>query len=198
MLGNAAGGLTAAEERYEELREAASGHEELGLLSKESNEAAERHEAAIAEARRLAEELEDVSGGEDLEKRERELREEEKKLRELAANHRGRANANEREAKNVDKAREAIDSGAEDHCPTCHRGFESGEQEEISDTLSRQAAPSGVWPPARPRRPRSSPAPPTTAEKKLQKVSTKIGRWRGDRETHSSAPRTAPPRGSKP
>ena len=83
----------------------------------------------------LAEELEDVSGGEDLEKREQGLREEAKKLREMAANHRGRANANEREAKNVDKAREAIVSGAEDHCPTCHRGFESGEQEEISDTL---------------------------------------------------------------
>ena len=40
----------------------------------------------------------------------------------------------------MDKAREAIVSGAENHCPTCHRGFESGEQEEISDTLYRQAA----------------------------------------------------------
>ncbi len=40
----------------------------------------------------------------------------------------------------MDKAREAIDSGAEEHCPTCHREFESGEQAEISDTLRRQAA----------------------------------------------------------
>ncbi len=71
---------------------------------------------------------------------ERELREEEEKLRELAAHHRGRANADEREAGNVDRAREAIDSGAEEHCPTCHREFESGEQAEISDTLRRQAA----------------------------------------------------------
>jgi hypothetical protein len=73
-------------------------------------------------------------------KAERELREEEEKLRELAAHHRGRANADEREARNVDKAREAIDSGAVEHCPTCRREFESGEQVEISDTLKRQAA----------------------------------------------------------
>jgi exonuclease SbcC len=178
VLGNAAEGLTAAEERYGELREAASGHEELGMLSKESNEAAERHEAAIAEARRLAEELDDVSGGEDLEKREQGLREEAKKLRELAANHRGRANANEREAKNVDKAREAIVSGAEDHCPTCHRGFESGEQEEISDTLYRQAASLRRLAARDTEEAGKFAGSANTAEQTLQKVSTKIGRWR--------------------
>lgn len=70
----------------------------------------------------------------------RELQEEEGKLRELASNHRGRATADEREAKNVDKAREAIDSGEEEHCPTCHRDFDHGEQEEITSTLKRQAA----------------------------------------------------------
>ncbi|HET9928817.1 MAG TPA: AAA family ATPase, partial [Rubrobacter sp.] len=85
VLGNAAEELTAAEERYEKLREAAAGYEELGLLSRESSEAAERHEVALTEARRLAEELDDLSGGEDLEKREEGLREEVEKLRELAA-----------------------------------------------------------------------------------------------------------------
>ena len=197
VLGNAAEGLTAAEERYGELREAASGHEELGLLSKESNEAAERHEAAIAEARRLAEELDDVSGGEDLEKREQGLREEAKKLRELAANHRGRANANEREAKNVEKAREAIVSGAEDHCPTCHRGFESGEQERSPTPCIVRRRPSGVWPPATPRRPASSPAPPTPRSRRSRRSRPRSAAG-GRSNSHSSAPRTAPPRGSKP
>src|SRR5215218_4720960 len=39
VLGNAAGELAVAEERYEALREAASGHVELGLVSKEEREA---------------------------------------------------------------------------------------------------------------------------------------------------------------
>jgi DNA repair protein SbcC/Rad50 len=177
-LGNAAKELTAAEERYEKLRETASGHEELGLLSRESSEAAERHEVALTEARRLAEELDDVSGGEDLEKREQGLREEVEKLRELAANHRGRANANEREAKNVDKAREAIVSGAENHCPTCHRGFESGEQEEISDTLYRQAASLRRLVARDTEEAGKLTGSADTAEQTLQKVSAKIGRWR--------------------
>ena len=178
VLGNAAEELTAAEERYEKLREAAAGHEELGLLSRESSEAAERHEVALTEARRLAEELDDLSGGEDLEKREEGLREEVEKLRELAANHRGRANANEREAKNVDKAREAIVSGAENHCPTCHRGFESGEQEEISDTLYRQAASLRRLAARDTEEAGKLTGSADTAEQTLQKVSTKIGRWR--------------------
>ncbi len=178
VLGDAAEELRAAQERYEELRETASGHEDLGLLAGEEREAAERYEAAVAEARRLAEELDDVSGGEDLEKRERELREEAEKLKELAANHRGRANANEREAKNVDKAREAIVSGAEDHCPTCHRGFESGEQEEISDTLYRQAASLRRLAARDTEEAGKFTDSADTAEQTLQKVSAKIGRWR--------------------
>ena len=46
----------------------------------------------------------------------------------------------EREAKNVDRVREAIDIGAEEHCTTCLREFESGEQAVVSDTLRRQAS----------------------------------------------------------
>ena len=183
VLGQAAGGLAVAEEHYEELREAASGYEELGLLVKEEREAAERHEAALAETRRLAEELDDVSGGEDLEIREQGLREEAKKLRELAANHRGRANANEREAKNIDKAREAIVSGAEDHCPTCHRGFESGEQEEISDTLYRQAASLRRLAARDTEEAGKFAGSANSTEQTLQKVSAKIGRWREIRQS---------------
>jgi DNA repair protein SbcC/Rad50 len=140
VLERAAGELERAETLHEELRRLAEDYEAYRVSEKAVREADESYQAAREEAAGLAEDLEDLSGGEDLEQAERELREEEDKLRELAAHHRGRANADEREAKNVDKAREAIDSGAEEHCPTCHREFESGEQAEISDTLKRQAA----------------------------------------------------------
>ncbi|MBA2713156.1 MAG: SMC family ATPase, partial [Rubrobacteraceae bacterium] len=178
VLGNAAGELAVAEEHYQELREAASGHEELGLLATEEREAKERHEAAVAEKQRLAEELDDASGGEDLEKRENSLREEAEKLKELAANHRGRANVNEREARNVDRAREAIVSGDEDQCPTCHRGFESGEQEEISDTLYRQAASLRRLAARDTEEAGKLVESANSTEQTLQKVSAKIGRWR--------------------
>ena len=182
VLEGAAGELLRAEERYEALRELASCYEAYRLAEEEVREARARHEEALAKSERLAEELEEISGGEDLEERERELREEEEKLREIAASHRGRASADEREAKNVDKAREAIESGAEDHCPTCHRTFEDGELFEISDTLSRQAAS------IRRRAAREteeaeklSSAAEATAEK-LQKVSARLDRWRELRE----------------
>ncbi|MDQ3910456.1 MAG: SMC family ATPase [Actinomycetota bacterium] len=170
--------LEGAGARYEDLRELGARHEAYQLAAAEEREVRERHEEARTEVDRLAEELEGLSGGEDLERRERELRAEEEKLREVAATHRGKANADEREAKNVDKAREAIDSGIEEHCPTCHRGFEDGERYEISDTLRRQAAA------IRRRAVRETAeaeklaaAAEKTAEK-LEKVSGKLGRWR--------------------
>jgi len=140
ILERAAGELEKAQARHEELRRLAEDHDSYTVAAETLREADKGYQTAREQAAGLAEELEDLSGGEDLERAERELREEEEKLRELAALHRGRANADEREAGNVDKAREAIDSGAEEHCPTCHREFESGEQAEISDTLRRQAA----------------------------------------------------------
>ena len=182
VLEEASGALARAEERYEKLRELAAAHEDFELLEKELRETEGRHEEARAEMRRLAEELEDLSGGEDLEKWERELRGEEEKLKELAATHRGRAAAGEREAKNVDKAREAIDSGAEDHCPTCHRGFEDGEQGEISDTLRRQAAALRRLAARENEEAEKLSAAAGAAEKKLQRVSEKLERWRGLRE----------------
>ena len=129
-----------AEARLEELRRLEADHTSRRLAADETTAAKERYEEAKNEEARLAEELEDFSGGEDLERAERTSREEEETLRELAAHHRGQATAAEREAKNVDKAREAIDSGADEHCPTCHRGFDSGERDDILDTLRRQAA----------------------------------------------------------
>jgi DNA repair protein SbcC/Rad50 len=187
VLEGAAGELSRAEELHEKLRELAAAHEDFELLEKDLREAGKRHEEAVAEAGRLAEDLDDVSGGEDLEKWERELREEEEKLKELAATHRGRANANEREAKNVDKAREAIDSGTEDHCPTCHRGFEDNEQVEISDTLRRQAAALRRLAARETEEAEKLSEAAATTERKLEGVSEKLGRWRELREALARA-----------
>ncbi|MGB3682819.1 MAG: SMC family ATPase, partial [Rubrobacteraceae bacterium] len=140
VLGQAAEALEKSETRLAELRDLAAVYEGYRVATDEVRAARGSHEEAQKEVERLSVKLEDLSGGEDLEERERGLRGEEEKLRELASNHRGRAAADEREAKNVDKAREAIDSGDEEHCPTCHRGFDDGEQEEITSTLKRQAA----------------------------------------------------------
>jgi exonuclease SbcC len=178
VLERASAQLVRAEEVYERLRELAATREDFELLEKDLHGAEARHEEALAEARRLAEEAEDVSGGEDLETWERELREEAKKLREIAASHRGRANANEREAKNVEKAREAIDSGAEDHCPTCHRGFDDGEQVEISDTLGRQAAALRRLATRENEEAEKLSEAANVTEKKLHTVSERLARWR--------------------
>ncbi|MEW6635797.1 MAG: SMC family ATPase [Actinomycetota bacterium] len=174
--------LKLAEERHERLKQLAADHEDLRLTEKDVREAEERHREALAETRRLAAELEDVSGGEDLEVWERELRGEEEKLREIAANHRGRAAAHEREAKNIDKAREAIESGAEEHCPTCHRGFEEGEQLEISDTLRRQAAALRRLAARDAEEAEKLSESAAATAKKLAKVSERLARWRELRE----------------
>jgi len=187
VLERAAGELTRAEKRHDELKELASDHADLGLLEEELRDATERHEEALAEARGLAEELEEISGGEDLEKWESELREEVEKLKEIAALHRGRATANEREAKNVDKAREAIDSGAEEHCPTCHRDFDEGEQVEISDTLRRQAAALRRLAARETEEAEKLAESAGATEKKLENVSGNLARWREARETLARA-----------
>jgi DNA repair protein SbcC/Rad50 len=182
VLDRAATELEQAEARYEELRRLAGDHDSYRLAAEGVREADELYREAREEAVGLAEELEDLSGGEDLERAERELREEEEKLRELAALHRGRANADEREARNVDKAREAIDSGAEEHCPTCHREFESGEQQEISDTLKRQAAAIRRRAERETEEATKLAASADKTAEKLKKITANLNRWRELRE----------------
>jgi exonuclease SbcC len=182
VLERAAGELERVEARHEELRRLAEDHEAYRVREKVVREAEESYRAARDEAAGLAEDLEDLSGGRDLERAERELREEEDKLRELAAHHRGRANADEREARNVDKAREAIDSGAEEHCPTCHREFESGEQAEISDTLKRQAAAIRRRASRETEEAEKLSASAEKTSEKLQGVTSNLNRWRELRE----------------
>ncbi|MDQ3375375.1 MAG: SMC family ATPase [Actinomycetota bacterium] len=187
VLEGVSGELEKAEARFEELRELSSRHKEIQAAAEEERAARQRYEETRDEARELQEETEDFSGGEDLERRERDLREEEEKLKEVAAHHRGRANADEREAKNVDKAREAIDSGAEDHCPTCHRGFEGGEQEEISDTLKRQAASLRRRAAAETAEAEKLAASAAETAGKLQRLKTKLDRWRALRDALARA-----------
>jgi exonuclease SbcC len=182
VLERASGELERAEARHEELRRLAEDHEANRAAGEAVREADESHRAAREEAAGLAEDLENLAGGEDLEQAERELREEEDKLRELAAHHRGRANADEREAKNVDKAREAIDSGAEEHCPTCHREFESGEQAEISDTLKRQAAAIRRRADRETEEAEKLSASAEKTGEKLERVTSNLNRWRELRE----------------
>jgi DNA repair protein SbcC/Rad50 len=182
VLRRATGELEKAEARREELRRLAEDHDAYKVSAKAVREADESYQVARAEAAGLAEDLEDLSGGEDLERAQRELREEEEKLRELAAHHRGRANADEREAKNIDKAREAIDSGAEEHCPTCHREFESGEQAEISDTLRRQAAAIRRRADRETEEAEKLAASARETGEKLERVTSNLNRWRELRE----------------
>jgi exonuclease SbcC len=179
--------LEVAEARHEDLRELAACHEAHQLAGERVREARERHAAALAEAGAHSEELEDLSGGEDLEARERELRAEEEKLRELAANHRGRAAADEREAANVDRAREAISAGEEDHCRTCHRPFEDGERDEISDTLKRQAAAIRRRAGRETDKAKDLASAADTAGEKLAKVSGRLSRWRELKEALARA-----------
>jgi DNA repair protein SbcC/Rad50 len=187
VLGRATGELERTEARHEELRRLREDHEAYRVSAKVLREADESYLAAREEAAGLAEDLEDLSGGEDLELAERELREEEDKLRELAAHHRGRAKADEREAGNVDKAREAIDSGAEEHCPTCHREFEGGEQAEISDTLRRQAAAIRRRAGREIEEAEKLAASADKTGEKLKKLTSNLNRWRELREARVRA-----------
>ena len=174
--------LERAEERLRELREVEAAHAEHRRGEDEVREARERCAEAQRECERLSEELQTLSAGEDLEARERELREEEEKLRELAAARRGAASANEREAKNVDRAREAIESGAEEHCPTCRREFEDGEFDEIVDTLNRQAAALRRLAAKATEEAEKHAGDADAAEERLQKIAARLDRWREVRE----------------
>ena len=187
VLGRSAEELGPTETRLGGLRELAAVREAYRKATEEVREVGGRCEEARKEVERLSMELEDLSGGEDLEERERGLRGEEEKLRELASNHRGRAAADEREAKNVDKAREAVDSGEEEHCPTCHRDFDHGEQEEISSTLKRQAAAIRRRAAREIEEADKFTASADTAAEKLQRVSEKLSGWRSLREEFSTA-----------
>ncbi len=183
VLEQAPEALQKAEGRYESLRKLEGDHTSRTQAADETTAAEERYKESKDEETRLVEELEDLSGGEDLERAERDLREGEEKLKQLAAHHRGQAKAAEREAANVEKAREAIDSGADEHCPTCQRGFDDEERDEILDTLRRQVASI-----RRRATQESEQAAQFTSEaeatnEKSRKLSRRLDRWRELRES---------------
>ena len=195
VLGLAAGELDSAEGRLSELERLREDHAALAEARAESERLRERHDAARREVERLDGEIEELSGGEDLEEREGSLRDEAEKLRELSANRRGTANSQEQEAKNVEKAREAIDRGAEEHCPTCHRPFDEGEQDEVLDSLTRQAA--AIRSRAEKTREEAArhAADAERADERLQRVTKRLKRWRELREELARARSTAADRG---
>ncbi len=180
-----------AEEHLQELKDLEAAHDELRRGEDEAKSLRERAEEARLESERLSEEIEDLSGGEDLEARERDLRGQEETLRELAAARRGSAAADEREAKNVDKAREAIQSGADEHCPTCHRPFEEGEHADIVDTLNRQAASIRRRAAKAMEEADKHARAATAAGEKLRKVAERLERWRTLREALARTETTA-------
>jgi DNA repair protein SbcC/Rad50 len=187
VLGLAAVELDAAEDRLSELERLREDHAALAEARTEGERLAERHAASRDEVERLDAEIEELSGGEDLEEREQSLRDEAEKLRELAANRRGTANSQEQEARNVEKAREAIERGTEEHCPTCHRPFENGEQDEVLDSLTRQAAQIRTRAEKTREEATRHAADAERAEERLQKITKRLKRWRELREELSSA-----------
>ncbi len=121
------------------LREARSRHEELGRAEKELAEAREECEAGEAEVGRLEAEIEGLTDGASFEERLAKLRRKEALLARQAALQKGHAEADEKEADKLRRARQLIEASDERaECPTCRRGFEDDEHVEVLKTLARQ------------------------------------------------------------
>ena len=159
-----------AEERYEELREAACGHEELGLLSEKSSEAAERHEAALAEAAgargrargRLRRRGPGETGAGSCAKRRRSCG----SWRPITGGGPTPTSARRRTWTRRGRPSTAAPRST---APPATGGSRAGSRRRSPTPCTGRRPPSGVSPPARPRRPKSSPAPPTTPAQKLEK-----------------------------
>jgi exonuclease SbcC len=140
VLGGAATRLWKAEESFCSLREAKAQQEELLEAERELEEARARFEEGREEVARLDAEMEGVTGGGALEEELARLRKEERRLQRQSAQQKGLAEADERDAEKLDRARHAVESSEEvAKCPTCHRGFEGDEHKEAIETLLRQA-----------------------------------------------------------
>jgi DNA repair protein SbcC/Rad50 len=96
----------------------------------------------IRKARENLEEIEagirSISGGVSLDEKISDLRKRYDSLRGEAAQRAGRADAEEREARKMEKARRMVeDSDEHAKCPTCRRGFEPDEHTEVIESLTR-------------------------------------------------------------
>ena len=140
ILSEAATRLWKMEERFRSLKEAKARQEELLEAERELEESRARFEEGRREVARLDAEVENVTGGGTLEKKLARLRKEERSLQRQSAQQKGLAEADERDAEKLDRARRMVESSEEvARCPTCHRGFEGDEHKEVIETLLRQA-----------------------------------------------------------
>ncbi|MBA2693046.1 MAG: SMC family ATPase [Rubrobacter sp.] len=127
-----------SEEELRKLRDVREKHEKL----EEKKSRLEKGEAAIEEARtrleKLDEDIENVSGGLSLDEKISTLRERHDSLQRESAQKSGRADAEEREAKKMEKARRMVENSDEHaKCPTCQRGFEEDKHTEVIESLTR-------------------------------------------------------------
>ncbi len=131
--------LWRSEEHLSYLKETKTRHEELLEAEGELEEARARFEEGREEVARLDAEVEEMTGGA-LEEELVRLRREERSLQRQSVQQKGLADADERDAERLDRARRMVE-GSEDvaQCPTCHRGFEGDEHREVMETLQRQA-----------------------------------------------------------
>lgn len=178
VLGEAEEVLELAERRYDDLCRLEALHEQNRRAVREYKEAEARHEEARSGLEELEDEAAGISGGSDLEEEEKRVRGEVDMLRELAAARRGAAGSDEREAQNVEKARRAIESGMDEHCPTCHRPFEGTEYDEILDTLGRQIASLNRRAAKAKAEADQHTTSATEAAARLERVSRRLSRWR--------------------
>ncbi|MBV9453341.1 MAG: SMC family ATPase [Rubrobacter sp.] len=140
ILSGAATHLWKLEERFRSLKEAKARQEELFEAERELEESRVRVEERRKEVARLDTEVENVTGGGTLEKELARLRKEERSLQRQSAQQKGLAEADERDAEKLDRARRMVEHSEEvASCPTCHRGFEGDEHKEVIETLLRQA-----------------------------------------------------------
>ena len=139
ILGAADVLLWREEERFSYLKETKARHEELLEAEGELEEARTRCEEGREEVARLDAGMEGMAG-DALEENLKRLRREERSLQRQSAQQKGLADADERDAERLDRARRMIEESEEvAQCPTCHRDFEGDEHREVIETLQRQA-----------------------------------------------------------
>lgn len=140
VLGGAEVRLWGTEEHLSSLKKSKARHEELLEAEGDLGEARARCEEGRKEVARLDEEVETATRGGALDDELARLRREERSLQRQSAQQKALADSDERDAGKLDQARRMIEDSKEvAECPTCHRGFEGDEHQEVIETLLRQA-----------------------------------------------------------
>ncbi|MGI8649480.1 MAG: AAA family ATPase [Rubrobacter sp.] len=125
--------------QLEALKREKERHGELSALNARLENAAKHIEEVSAETERLDAQMKRLTGGVSLGERLTKLRTRRDELGGDSAQRKGRAGANESEAKKLAKAREMIESSDEyARCPTCQRGYSEDEHAEVIASIRRQ------------------------------------------------------------